>query len=187
MGRPRLIDYEEVRRLYATGDYTQRQLADMFGVSTAPIERAVTAGYAERQARRQEKLKVPCANGCGNLVHGRYAPGRLCRDCWAESTRTSVRETTLKCCVCQLWDFDKGFPRSKHEPHRRGRHTVCRKCQAGMRQRSRINRYVPCADCGTPRIHPDDAGGKRRGLPDSGLCRPCWQKRQAAWREAGLL
>ncbi len=178
MGRPRLVDYDEVRRLYATGDYTHKQLAAMFGVSTGPIERVLTPGCAERADRRQKQMRVPCANGCGNLVHGRYAPGRLCRKCWTDSTRTTVRETTLQCAICKLWDFDDGFPRNRSETHRRGRHTVCRKCQAQVRQQSRVNRLVPCVNCGTPRMNPADTGGAARGLTDSGLCRKCFLARE---------
>ena len=172
MGRPRLVDYDEVRRLYVTGEFTYQDLANRFGVSTFPIQRAVRPETAEKQARWHQQHKVPCAAGCGRMVYRDWYGGeRLCRSCWADEIRTSVQPGALRCVVCKVWKPDDAFPCSRAEPHRRGRHSNCRACQASVRQASRLNRRVPCANCGKPRLHPNDS---RPGKPSTGLCRVCY-------------
>jgi hypothetical protein len=76
---------------------------------------------------------VPCANGCGKMVWGRFLPGTMCRRCRA----TSVRDTELECGRCREWKPDDGFQRNRQEKMRRGRHRLCRVCSTITRREYR--------------------------------------------------
>lgn len=41
VGRDRVVDYDKVKALYATGNYTQTELADLLKVSKGAIQNAL--------------------------------------------------------------------------------------------------------------------------------------------------
>jgi hypothetical protein len=171
MAPPPRFDHEEARRLYAAG-VSRVELAERYGVTVNGIYRVtaspeVRARYEAYQEAKQQSYRVPCANGCGALVHGRYRPGRFCVDCATKERATSVRPDTLHCSRCDLWLPDSAFPSNKAgRGMRRGRHAMCRACSTEIRREYRERNKVPCSHgCGTMVLH--ENGGKP---PE---CHPC--------------
>lgn len=179
MGRPRLVDYDEVRRLYATGEWTQKQLAERFGVSVMPIQRAVNPRAVAYQRQYLKDHRVSCASGCGALVYTNGQRTLLCRACFAKTQRTAIREDSLKCHGCKEWKPDAEFPHSRPMLARRGRHNFCRACCTAQRREYRDARKVPCSGgCGTMVLH------ERRDPDKPPMCHPCAMRRARAERRA---
>ncbi len=174
MSRPRIFDHDEARERYASGESGPR-LAEAFGVSTTRIYQVVNAEYGARAAKRAaEWQRHGVCPDCGgpSTRHGVNLNLR-CRACHYKHASTTVMPHSLKCVVCHVFKLDEDFPFNRFEKHRRDRHTVCRACQAAVRQKSRIARMVPCISCGKPRTHPKDAGARSA---NTGLCRACYQE-----------
>lgn len=179
-GRPRSIDYDEVRRLH-TGGASVAELAERFGVSAHPIRCAVNEGFRLRQNAKRKRLseqkRRPCLGGCGTLVwmhqHGRSG---LCIRCLALATATTVREDTLRCSRCHEWKPDEAFPRRSRTVARRGRASLCTPCGTIERQALRERRKIPCDRCGKPRLPAGEKGAREN---DTGLCLDCYQATRA--------
>lgn len=185
MSGPRRFDHEEAVRRWQAGE-TQTDLAAEYGVTKKAVSMAIlrltdpewveqNRTYHREYMRRTLRVECP---GCGGI---RWAPQGarreqatgLCIRCKNLASATTVRDDTLRCSECEAWKPDEEFPFQQERIARRGRHSVCRGCQASSRQRRRETRKVPCTNCGALRLHPLDAGGR---VPDSGLCRDCWQQ-----------
>lgn len=126
-GRHRTFDYEEAKRLRATGDFTRKQLADRFGVSVYAIDYATKPQLRDYARGKQLGYRVPCED-CGAPMHGRYRPSAVCKPCANIRAATSVRPDALRCSTCREWKPDDSFPHNSSEAARRGRHTLCRAC-----------------------------------------------------------
>lgn len=184
MGRPRLYDHDEAYARWKAGE-TIPDIAALYGVTYNAIYEVIKRRDPAAKARlneyqrlyQRERFRKPCIRGCGRLAwHHMGRPG-VCQRCSALERAESVREDALRCCECGKWLSDDSFPRRVRAVSRRGRHSVCRGCQAAVRQRFRVQARVPCSDCETPCGTAAD-GNK------SGLCRPCWYARRRAERQA---
>lgn len=74
---------------------------------------------------------------------------------------------------------------SEHWRTRRKGNTTsryCRECDRLRKAETRAATAVPCVECGNPRLA--DTGASRRGLTDSGLCRPCYRRLRLTARTA---
>ena len=185
MGAPPRFPHGQAVELRERG-WTWRRIAESYGVTPSAVEQAVRRltdpEYAQRQRDyhrqwQRENRRKPCKD-CGTPIWDGGESRQRCVTCNGIHHRTTVRETTLRCCECYHWKPNEDFPHSERNRARRNRHVVCRGCQAFARQRSRKARRVPCRCCGKPRTNPAD-NSKRH--PDSGLCRACWHE---ARREA---
>ncbi len=175
-GPIRTFDYDEAARLRSEG-LTYSEIGERFGVTDAAIQRAVNPKRrAEMLARTAAFQRSGICPDCGgqasrnglNLQH-------RCRSCASKLAATSVMPRSLRCAVCRVFKLDDDFPRHRRRQHRRGRHTVCRACQAAVRQQSRERRKVPCKNCGKPRTHPSD-NGEGTGRRNTGLCLDCFRE-----------
>lgn len=174
VSRQRSFDYDEANRLRGEG-LTYQAISERLGVSNTAVQLAckpaaranANANHAEWQ--RQGKC-VDCGGPCtrqGGL------PAHRCVTCFALAIGTTAREGELECSRCKEWKADAAFPHNRTEKiARRGRHGVCRSCQAEMRRKARHSRRVPCLSCGEPCAHPDDSRYR------TGLCVHCVRARK---------
>jgi hypothetical protein len=174
--RTRKFDWREAQRLRAEGR-TYTWIADRFGVSSTAVAYACDEKQRLRahQTHKEWQSRGVCPD-CGGPAT-RYGVGRQarCQACFNLRQATSVRGEELQCLTCREWKPDTAFPRNRSEKMRRGRHGVCRACQAPMRQQARERRRIPCVKCGKPRLHPNDSGSGK-----TGLCRACYVAVMAA-------
>ncbi len=171
-GPPRTFPYVDAKQLRADG-FTYREIGELFGVTDSAIQRAVNDDRRARmQARTDEYQRSGTCPDCGGPASRNATRQHRCRACASKIAATSVQEGSLQCVVCKLWFADEVFPKSRIQPHRRGRHQVCRNCQAEVRQHARGSRMVPCVNCGNLRLHPKDTSNR----PGTGLCRACYDR-----------
>lgn len=179
-GRPRSFDYDECRALYATGDWTQPELMERFGVSSHAIQYALNPTARAYSKRKQLSYRLPCPE-CGALVTKPFGEKKatftgLCVSCLGKLRSTAVRSDSLHCARCDEWKPDSAFPRNRSEKAHRGRHRVCRSCNTAMRREYRERNKVPCSHgCGTLVLH--ETGGKD---PE---CHPCAMARRKSANE----
>ncbi len=187
--RRRRFDHDKALQRHLAGEKTA-DLAAEFGVTTAAVEqvvkRATDVGWADRNRlyRREyqrERYRAGCSR-CGARIWKGPQRGKtgLCRRCVGFDRATSVRPDTLRCSECHEWKPDRDFAGGGpgKQLARRGRHAVCKSCQASVRQRFRLARRVPCAECGELRLHPNDS--RKKNYVDTGLCRSCLHRQRAA-------
>lgn len=179
MSVPRKFDHAEAVARRQAGE-TYAAIARDYEVTLQAVEHAVKRAtdevYRERsneysRTYQRESRHLPCTRGCGRLAW--HLPGRpgVCVRCAGLDRATSVRDAELRCSKCDGWKIDGDFPHNHDKATRRGRHSVCRGCQAAARARTRERHKTPCHSCGTPRL-----ADPRN--PDSGLCRECWYARR---------
>ena len=181
--RLRRFDHDEAVRRRAAGE-TVAALAAEYGVTESAIylavKRATDPGWKERNNAhsrdyQRRTLKTGTCTACGATIWRRpdRNPTGLCLRCLGESRRVTVRAAALRCSECGEWKHDQDFPRRNRSPSRRFRHSVCRDCQAVVRQRARDARKVPCRACGAPTTNPKDNLGHGR---NTGLCLRCYRQ-----------
>lgn len=137
---PRSFDWDEARRLRATGK-SWNELARHFNVSESAIRRVVIPGERERintrvitWVREHRPHEGVCPDCGGTAAQAKYRPGSLCRDCRSKRQTTTARETTLQCSCCRLWLPDESFPRKATANSRRQRHSICTPCGKVMKR-----------------------------------------------------
>lgn len=188
MPQPARYDHAEAVRRWREGVPTGH-LAAEYGVSMSAINQAIlradpyTRELLNKRSREylRRRYKRPCAGGCGRDAW--WGPSRsatgLCSRCAGARKAFTVRPASLLCGECGEWKPDVMFPAKASSIARRGRATVCRDCQAPVRQRLRESRKIPCVQCGGPRSPSD---GRR---PDTGLCRGCFARRNRSKEDLG--
>jgi hypothetical protein len=134
LGRPRKLDWDEVRRVYAIiGTYYGT--AKHFGVSDPSIRYIIDAEFRERKAQEQRERKawvgvcVDCGAPATKTQGYAHRAGR-CMACAAKHLAARVRPDALRCSLCQQWLPDEAFGPRPNRIQRRGRHPECRPCQA---------------------------------------------------------
>lgn len=139
----RSFDHDLCRRLYTHGVWTQKSLAEFFGVSACMIQQVLNPEYAaatyratiERQRAHSHncsECEAPITNGAAANARRRGFDPIKCGKCRQRAAAPTVRPDTLLCCACQQWLPDEDFPH-RHDRSagaRRGRHSQCRLCNA---------------------------------------------------------
>ena len=181
MPRPRKASLDAaVADLLASGD-SLAVVAARHGITKGNLDHArrvrdpVEGPRWRRQHRRwqREHHRKPCKGGCGKLVWAHHGSrSGYCQQCLARVRSTTVRPDTLRCSNCGVWQPDSAYVHNKRAKQRRGRHQVCRNCQAAVKRAWRQRVAPPCVRCGGP-TSPDGRG--RRGK-DTGLCASCYHK-----------
>lgn len=139
----RTFDHDLCRRLYKHGVWTQKGLAEFFGVSTAMIQlvlndKQAAAAYTRTIARGRAhshdcaNCQTPITNAAATNARRRGTDASICGKCRQRAAAPTVRADTLRCSSCLLWMSDEEFPlrRSTNAYARRGRHAQCRLCNA---------------------------------------------------------
>ena len=161
MSRPRKFDWNEARRLRAQG-LTYAEIGRRLGVSDYAIKYACSDATA-RQAisGRSNHRGLTCAD-CGREVTGSIR--RRCLRCAGLAQATSVRPDELHCHRCSEWKPDGMFPHDAGTRlARRGRHRVCRACQAGVKREWRERHSATCERC---EAHAARTAGEARSPAD---------------------
>lgn len=166
----RKFDHEEAKARYANGESVMT-LARAYGVSDSGMRRVLDPVFGARLQQNSARWMMSgvCAD-CGK--EGVSRKDNRCKDCANAAIATTVRADTLRCSLCFEWKPDDEFPRSKVNPHRRGRHRMCRSCGSAYRRDYRNRHKVPCPGCGQPTSPPDEPGRRTTG----GLCHACTVK-----------
>ena len=140
--------------------------------------RAKRNAYARVWMR--EHMRKPCLGGCGALVwtHMKGRTGYCIRCVKEREFGHNVRADTLRCTGCGEWKPDDAFYRATGRSAfvRRGRKSVCRKCENTSRREYRERNKVPCAGgCGTRVLAPNEqaATARSRGVTATGMCHEC--------------
>lgn len=171
MGRPRAFDWDEAKRLRATG-LTYKQIGERLGVSAHSVNCACNPALRRRQRaatrRLHESYAEPCRGGCGVLVSyvGNRPSTGYCFDCWAARKRFEAEM------------------RDNHGTEARYklgcRCAICREGASEAKRRRRLASRVPCSHgCGTL---VDSINRRNPGKPPE--CRPCAHKRVLAEQRA---
>jgi hypothetical protein len=167
MGRPRKFDYDEARKMYATGRFTMTEVARRFGVSRPAMWRVLDDEHRERadaesRRRTRERYLQPCIDGCETLTWA--IPGRVgrCPACTAKLRRTAEHGTESR--------YSSGC-----------RCDRCRRAASDAKRQRRIATRVPCSHgCGTL---VDSINRRQPDKPPE--CVPCANVRvQAARRQS---
>lgn len=137
MGRPRKLNYTEVRLLYGQlGSY--RAVAKELGCAEPSVRRIIDPKVREHQAQYQRNHKpyVGTCPDCNGPASNRYPSSSqsICRDCRSKRLATSVRPDALRCSCCRLWLPDDSFPTQAGRKQRRGRHGICTPCGNVMKR-----------------------------------------------------
>jgi hypothetical protein len=137
-GRPRLIDYDAVTRLRATG-LSVAECSRRLGISDHSVRYASDPEFRARVLAVNSQRRywaTPCP-ACGVADASRHREGALCQTCRADERTESVRETTLRCATCREWKADGEFSPKPSVPRRRGRDAECRSCAASRKREYR--------------------------------------------------
>lgn len=162
MSLPATFDHAAARALYATGEWTHKQLAERFGVSPSRIYQVVNPEVKARTdaasaAWSREHYNRPC-RACGARIWkcGHRPNTGLCRECAGLARRTAEHGTETRYssgCRCHAC-------REAASAAKRARRECSRvPCSHGCgRMVDSINRHNPekppeCRPCSIARIH----------------------------------
>lgn len=149
-GPPRRFDHDECRALYATGEWTQKALAEKYGVSPSRVCQIVNPKVANRIRAYQDARQSSVCSECGRPCSwNRYQQERpRCRTCSFKAL-AKVRDGQAYCPSCLTWKVLADFSRDASRPGR----GVCGECRSCSTERRRDWR----------RLHPDrDRAAARR-------------------------
>jgi hypothetical protein len=136
MGRPRTFDYDEARRLRATG-LTYEEIGQRLGVSDQAVGLACDpmrrARAIERQRAKQAGRCADCGEVCSFNTYQQDEP--RCRACSAQK-QAKVKNGKAYCPTCKKWKPLADFSPSNTRPAR-GVHNECRACQTVRRRDNR--------------------------------------------------
>lgn len=129
--RPR-FDHIRAKALRVRG-FSYGRIAAELGVSSAAVRRVCDPQVAARMdAASRRWLQSGVCPSCGG-PKTRLDRVTRCRTCAARVRATTVRDHELRCQTCHEWKPDDGFPRSRNNGARRGRHKQCTACQTKAR------------------------------------------------------
>jgi DNA-directed RNA polymerase subunit RPC12/RpoP len=188
---PRAFDWQLAWELFATGDWTLKELGEQFGVCSTAVGRAVLADQRERLdatsiAYQRSGICRDCEGPCTNRPAADGGPPR-CMGCAARAAATSVRDDgMLRCGSCAAagrdpWHPPEAFPFGRSDGRQRrghkniargGRAQQCTRCQTEAKRDWRRRNLLVCKYCGERRVVPDRGRAKRVKIPP--ICRDCW-------------